>query len=66
MTSLAIEGACAFAWRNYLLRHSSIREDDSRRSVLYSYITNLRDTGHYDFDIASSGGGLLEKFGQIA
>jgi hypothetical protein len=51
MTSLAIEGACAFAWRNYLLRHSSIREDDSRRSVLYSYIANLRDTGHYDFDI---------------
>ena len=30
MISLAIEGACAFAWRNYLLRHSSIREDDSR------------------------------------
>jgi hypothetical protein len=47
---LAIEGACAFAWRNHLLRHSSIREDDSRRSALYHYITNLRDTGDYGFD----------------
>ena len=31
--------------------HSSIREDDSRRSALYRYITNLRDTGDYGFDI---------------
>jgi hypothetical protein len=51
MISLAIEGACAFAWRNYLLRHSSIREDDSRRSALYHYITNLRDNGDHGFDI---------------
>jgi hypothetical protein len=50
MTSQAIEGACAFAWRNYLLFHSSISEDDSRRSALYRYVTNLRDTGEYDFD----------------
>ncbi|MCA6112948.1 hypothetical protein J6497_40400, partial [Bradyrhizobium sp. CNPSo 4026] len=33
MTSQAIEGACAFAWRNYLLFHSGISEDDSRRSA---------------------------------
>jgi hypothetical protein len=51
MTSLATESACAFAWRNYLLRHSSISENDSRRSALYRYITNLRDTGGYGFDL---------------
>jgi hypothetical protein len=38
MTSKALEGACAFAWRNYLLRHSSIGENDSRRSALDRYV----------------------------
>jgi hypothetical protein len=42
MTTLA-QGACAFDWRNYLLRHSSISEDDDRRSALYRYITDLRE-----------------------
>ena len=51
MTSQAIEGACAFAWRNYLLRHSSIHENDSRRSALYRYVTNLRDSGEHSFDL---------------
>ena len=51
MTSQAIEGACAFAWRNYLLLHSGISENDNRRSALYRYVTNLRDTGEYDFDL---------------
>jgi hypothetical protein len=51
MTSQAIEGACAFAWRNYLLLHSSISENDSRRSALYRYVTNLGDTGEGDFDL---------------
>jgi hypothetical protein len=51
MTSQAIEGACAFAWRNYLLVHSSISENDSRRSALYRYVTNVRDAGQYDFDL---------------
>ena len=50
MTSPAIEGACAFAWRNYLLLHSGISENDNRRSALYRYVTDLRDTGEYDFD----------------
>lgn len=45
-----IEGACAFAWRNYLLLHSGISEDDNRRSALHRYVTNLRDAGEYDFD----------------
>ena len=43
MTSQATEGACAFAWRNYLLLHSGIGENDSRRSALYRYVTNLGD-----------------------
>jgi len=51
MTSQAIEGACAFAWRNYLLLHSDIGENDNRRSALYRYVTNLRDAGEYDFDL---------------
>ncbi|MGV7219439.1 hypothetical protein [Bradyrhizobium sp. UFLA05-112] len=51
MTSQATEGACAFAWRNYLLLHSGVSENDNRRSALYRYVTNLRDTGQYDFDL---------------
>jgi hypothetical protein len=51
MTSQAKEGACAFAWRNYLQVHSCISEDDSRRSALYRYITSLCDTGEYDFNL---------------
>ena len=50
MTAQATEGACAFAWRNYLLLHSGISENDSRRSALYRYVTNLGDAGEYDFD----------------
>lgn len=51
MTSQAIEGACAFAWRNYLLLHSGISENDNRRSALHRYVNNLRDAGEYDFDL---------------
>ncbi|OSI79093.1 hypothetical protein BSZ21_01840 [Bradyrhizobium canariense] len=51
MTSQAIEGACALAWRNYLLRHSGISENDNRRSALFRDVTNLRDAGEYDFDL---------------
>jgi hypothetical protein len=50
MTSKATEGARAFAWRNYLLLHS-IRENDNRRSALYRYVADLRDSGEYDFDL---------------
>jgi hypothetical protein len=39
-------------------------ENDSRRSALYRYVTNLRDTGEDDFD--HSGSRLLEKTGRIA
>ena len=48
MTSQTIEGACAFAWRNYLLLHNDISENDTRRSALYRYVVNLRDTGLRD------------------
>src|SRR5258705_1021654 len=49
MTSQTTEGACAFAWRNYLLLHSGISENDRTRSALYRYVTNLRDTVEYGF-----------------
>jgi len=51
MSSQAREGACAFAWRNYLLLHSGISENDNRRSALHRYISNLRDTGEDDFNL---------------
>ena len=51
MTSQATEGACAFAWRNYLLLHSGVSENDNRHSALYRYVANLRDAGEYDFDL---------------
>ncbi|MGL3111580.1 hypothetical protein [Bradyrhizobium sp. BR 1432] len=51
MNSQTIEGACAFAWRNYLLFHSGISENDNRRSALYRYVANVRDAGGDDFDL---------------
>ena len=51
MTSQAKEGACAFAWRNYLLLHSGISENDSRRSALSRYVANLRGVAEDDFDL---------------
>ena len=47
----AIEGACAFAWRNYLLTHNDISENDDRRFDLFRYVTNLRMCGEYDFEL---------------
>jgi len=47
----AIEGACGFAWRNYLLIHNDISENDDRRSDLFRYVTNLRKFGEYDFEL---------------
>jgi len=51
MTVQAREGACAFAWRNYLLVHNGISEDDQRRSALRRYLTDLGDAGAFDFDL---------------
>ena len=50
----AIEGVCAFAWRNYLLIHNDISENDDRRSDLFRYVTNLRKFGEYDFELLQS------------
>jgi hypothetical protein len=41
MTSQALESACAFAWRNYMLIRSGVSENDDRRAALYRYITNV-------------------------
>jgi hypothetical protein len=52
MTSQAkVESACAFAWRNYLLLHSGITENDNRRSTLHRYVSNLSDAGEYNFGV---------------
>ena len=50
MTSRAVESACAFAWRTYLLRHQGVDETDDRRTALYRYITSLSDAGEHDFN----------------
>jgi hypothetical protein len=34
-----------------LLLHSDTSENDSRRSALSRYVTNLRDAGENDFDL---------------
>jgi hypothetical protein len=34
-----------------MLLHSSIGENDSRRSALYRYVANLHGTSEYDFDL---------------
>jgi hypothetical protein len=47
----AIQGACAFAWWNHLLVHSNIAENDSRRSALCRYVTDLGDAEEYDFGL---------------
>jgi hypothetical protein len=51
MTSHAVEGACAFAWRTYLLLHKGIDENDDRRTALHRYVTSLCDAGERDFDV---------------
>ena len=51
MTAQAVEGACAFAWRNCLLLHSGVSENDDRRAALYRYVTRRGDTDEYDFDL---------------
>jgi hypothetical protein len=34
-----------------LLLHSGISENDDRRSALFRYVTNLRETGEFDFNL---------------
>lgn len=51
VSSQVVEGACAFAWRNYLLRHTGVSENDDRRAALYRYVTSICETRDYDFDV---------------
>jgi hypothetical protein len=45
------EGACAFAWRNYLLLHTGVSENDDRRAALARYVTSVVEAGDdCDFD----------------
>jgi len=46
-----VEGACAFAWRNYLLLHAGVSENDDRRAALSSYVTSVGEAGDCDFDV---------------
>ena len=66
MTSQALESACARAWRNYLLFHSNISENDSRRSALRRYVADLNDAGEYDFDLLQIAAvAYLKKLGEL-
>jgi hypothetical protein len=47
----AVEGACALAWREYLLRHKGINENDDRRTALHRYVSTLSDAGEHDFNV---------------
>ena len=51
MTSRAAEGACAFAWRVYMLLHQEVDEADDRLAALRRYVADLSDAGEDDFDV---------------
>ena len=51
MSSHAVEGACAFDWRNYLLVHKGVNENDDRRTALDRYVNGLYDAGERRVDI---------------
>ena len=51
MNTQVAEGACAFAWRNYLLLHTGVSENDDRRAALSRYVTSVVEAGDCDFDV---------------
>lgn len=51
MTFQAAEAACAFAWRNYMLLHNCVGENDDRRVALCRYVDSVSDTGENDFGL---------------
>ena len=51
MNAQVVEGACAFAWRNYLLLHAEVSENDDRRAALSSYVTSIGEAGDCDYDV---------------
>ena len=50
------EVACASAWRNYLLLHKEVDEDDDRRTTLLRYLTNLCEDGEHNPDTLQRAG----------
>jgi hypothetical protein len=50
MSFHAVEGACAFDWRNYLLVHKGINQSDDRRAALDRYVNGLYDAGERRFE----------------
>jgi len=50
VSSQVVEGACAFARRNYLLRHTGVSENDDRRAALHRHVSSICETRGYDFD----------------
>lgn len=44
-----VNSACAYAWRNYMLLHSGVSEDDERRRALYRFLSDLYLSREYDF-----------------
>ncbi len=51
MNTQVAEGACAFAWRNYLLLHAGVSENDDRRAAMSRYVTSVVEAGDYDFEV---------------
>ena len=51
MNTQVVEGACAFAWRNYLLLQSGVSENDVRRAALSSYVSSVDEAVDCDFDV---------------
>ena len=51
MNTQVVEGACAFAWRSYLLLHAGVSENDDRRAALSSYVTSIGEAGDCDYDV---------------
>jgi len=51
VAAAALKNETAHQSFSALLLHSGISENDNRRSALARYVTNLRDTGEYDFDL---------------
>lgn len=49
-----------------MLRHSSINEEDDRRSALYRYVSDLRDAGEHDFGMLQVAAvAYLEKMDEV-
>jgi hypothetical protein len=56
-----VEGACAFAWRNYLLLHTGVSENDDRRAALSRYVTSVGEADDCDFDVLQVAGVVYLK-----